>query len=74
MEAERDARTLSEDDIVELKAEVEPALGRPASALVEGAIGGIEEERIVGSVELDVLAAEPHELVDLLAEDLGDIG
>jgi hypothetical protein len=28
----------------------------------------------VGSVELDVLAAEPHELVDLLTKDLGDVG
>jgi hypothetical protein len=69
METECNARTLSEDDVVEL----EPALGRPPPAFVVLAIGGIEE-RIVGSVELDVFAAEPYELVDLLAEDLGDIG
>jgi hypothetical protein len=74
MKAERNAGTLSEDDVVELEAEVEPTLGRPASALIEVAIGGIKEERIVGSVELDVLAAEPRELVDLLAQDLGDVG
>src|SRR5947209_6515583 len=38
MKAERNAGTLSEDDVVELEAEVEPTLGRPASALIEVAI------------------------------------
>jgi hypothetical protein len=74
MEAERNAGTLSEDDVIKLEPEIEPALDRPSSALIEVAIGGIKQERIVGSVELDVLAAEPHELVDLLTKDLGDVG
>jgi hypothetical protein len=33
----------------------------------------IRQERIVGSVELDVLVAEPRELVDLLAQGLGAV-
>ena len=74
MEAERNAGTLSEDDVVELETEVEPALGRSASAGVEVAIGGIEEQWIVGSIELDVFTAQPHELVDFLAQDFGDVG
>src|SRR5262249_1522701 len=53
MKAERHAGALSEDDVVEFEAEVEPALGRPASAGVELAIGGIKKQRIVRSVELD---------------------
>jgi hypothetical protein len=65
---------LSEDNVVELEAEVKPALGRPASVFIEVAIGGIKQERIVGCVELDVLAAQPHELVDLLTQDLGNVG
>ena len=73
MEAERNAGTLSEDDVVELEAEVKPALGRPTSALVKVAIGRIEQQRIVGSVELDVLAAQAYELIDLLAQDLGNV-
>jgi hypothetical protein len=60
MESERNAGTLSEDDVLELETEVEPALGRPASAGVEVAIGRIKKEWIVGSVELDVFAAQPH--------------
>src|SRR5262249_17323143 len=36
--------------------------------------GGIKQQRIVRSIELDVFAAEPHELVDLLTKDLGDVG
>jgi hypothetical protein len=69
-------RDVFRKDVVELEleAEVKPALGRPASAGIEVAIGGIKEEQIVGSVELDVFAAQPHELVDLLTQDFGDVG
>jgi hypothetical protein len=63
-----------DDGLVVRYPELEPALGRPASALIEVAIGGIERKRIVGSVELDVSAAQAHELVDLLAQDPGDVG
>ncbi|MGH3896749.1 MAG: hypothetical protein ACRDTA_00560, partial [Pseudonocardiaceae bacterium] len=73
-EAEHHAGMLSDDEVVELKAQVEPAPGRPASVFVEVAIGGIEQQRIVRGIELDVLAAQPHQLVDLLAQDLGDVG
>ena len=72
VEAERHAGMVSDDDVVELEAELEPALGRPAAALVEVAIAGVEEQRVVGRVELDVGGAELDELVDLLAQDLGD--
>lgn len=73
MQAERNAGTLSEDDVVQLETEVKPALGGQPNG-VDGAIGGIEEQRIVGSVELDVFADQPHEPVDFVAQDFGEVG
>jgi hypothetical protein len=56
-EAEPHARVVSEDDVVEFEVEVEPALGWLACAGVEVAVGGVEQQWVVGSVELDVVAA-----------------
>ena len=67
MKAERDARVIADDVVVELEAELERALDRPAPALVEVSVARVGEERVVRRVELDVGRAEPHELGDLLA-------
>ena len=61
---------VADDEVVELEAELEPTVGRPAAALVEVAVARVEEERVVRRVELDVACAEPNELVHLLAQDL----
>ena len=73
VEAERDPVVLADDEVVELEPELEPALGRPPAARVEVAVARIEEQRVVRRVELDVGGAEANELVDLLAQDLGDV-
>ena len=70
---ERHARMVADDEVVELEAELQPAVGGPAAGLVELPVAGVEEEGVVRRVELDVAGAEAHELVDLLAEDLGDV-
>src|SRR5436309_6012492 len=74
VEAEGDARVISDDVVVELDTELEPALGRPAATFVEPAVCRIDEQRVVRCVQLDVHRAEPHELVDLLTEEFGDVG
>ena len=64
---------IADHGVVQLEAEVEPALRRPAAALVEVAVARIEQERIVGRVQLDVGRAELDQLVDLLAQDRGHV-
>ena len=73
VEAEGHAGMIADHVVVELEAEVEPALRRPAAALVEVPVARVDEQRIVRRVELDVGRAEPDELVDLLAQDLGHV-
>src|SRR5207247_8338297 len=73
VEAEGDLGMTADDDVVELEPELEPPLGRPATALVERAVVRVDEERIVRRVELDVGRAETSELVDLLSEELGNV-
>lgn len=73
MEAEHHAEVVGDDDVIELRAELDPPIGRPTPALVELPIRGIDEQRIVRGVELDVGGAETDELGDLLAKDLRDV-
>jgi hypothetical protein len=74
VKAERHVRVVADHGIVELEAEFEPAIRRPAAARVELSVPGIDQERVLRRVELDVGRSEANELVDLLAEDLGDVG
>ena len=69
---ERDTFVLPIDEVVELEAEIEPTLRRPAPARIEVAVGRVDEQRVVRRVELNVGGAQTDELVDLLAQDLGD--
>src|SRR5207244_7246854 len=74
VEAGRDVSVVADDVVVELETALECAFGRPPAALVEVAIPRVDEQRVVRRVELDVRCAETHELVDLLPQQLGDVG
>src|SRR5919106_337846 len=56
--------------VVELYASTHPAVEVPASSLVELAGRGVKEQRVVRRVELDVGRTKPHQLLDLIAQDL----
>ena len=57
--------------VVERQPVLDPALGRPAPLLVEGAPVGVDQQRIVRRVELHVPAAQPGELANLAAQQVG---
>ena len=73
VEAEGDVRMIADHVVVQLETQLEPPLGRPAAALVELPVPRIDQQRVLRRVQLDVRRAEPHQLVDLLAEQLGDV-
>ena len=73
VEAGHHARAVAEHVVVELGAEAQPTARGPAAAGVEVAVALLHEQRVVRRVELDVRAAEAGELVDLGAQDLGDV-
>ena len=64
---------LAHHQVVELRPELDPSIGRPASALVELAVPGIDQQRVLRGVELDVRGAQTDELHDLVAKDLRDV-
>ncbi len=54
--------------VVQLDAIADPALGAPAARLVEGPPLGVDQQRVVGCVQLDVGAPEALQLAHLVDE------
>ena len=74
VEAERGRPPGLDHRVVELDRAGQPPLGRPAARLVERPPGRVDQQRIVRRVELDVRAAQPHQLGGLVAQDGGHVG
>src|SRR5439155_4632003 len=55
------------------EAQLEPPLGRPTAALIELAVGRIDEQWVVRCVELEVRGAQAHQLIDVLAEQFSHV-
>ncbi len=74
MEAECRGAPSVDHGVVQLNPVRQPALHRPPARLVEGAPDRVDEQRIVGSVQLDIGASQAYQLPDLLAHHLDDVG
>ena len=74
MEPERHSRTIADDSVIELGAQLEPSFGRPPTACVEVPVARVEDHRVVGRVELKVRRSHCLELVRFLPENLCNVG
>jgi hypothetical protein len=74
VEPEGHPRTIADDPVVELEAQLDLSFARPAATGVEVPVVGVEHHRVMGSVELEIGGSHRFQLVGLLPEKLRDAG
>ena len=70
--AKGDVGKRADHGVVQLDASPQPLIGAPTLPLVEASGRWVDQQRIVRRVELDIGAAQAHQLGHLFAQDVGD--
>src|SRR5438067_13173839 len=74
VQTEDHARVAADDRVVHLDAGVDQPVGIAAARDVARPQRGIEQGRVLGRVDLNVRAAQPHQLLDLATIEVHDVG
>ncbi len=74
VESEGNLRMVRHNGVVHFNSRFEPAIHGPALGLVKGFGPWIQQQAIVGRINLDIRSAQPDQFVNFDPEDIHDVG